>query len=97
MVRLCTIFLLLTVLSGCSGWDVSLSQERTSHFRTLATFTHHDDNPDDKAFAMDLRKRDQSVMMEKTFYKDGDLSASFTGGRHRQQRWMAGLSLNYSF
>lgn len=84
------IFCLL--LSGCSGWDVTLSEERNPHFRTLATLT-----PEQEALAFDIRKRDQSVMAEKTFYEEGPVSASFTAGRHREYRWMSGIVLNYSF
>ena len=97
MVRCFTYLLLLTILSGCSGWDVSLSDEKTPQSRKLATITHFDEDPDDEAFAFDLMKRPKSIMAEKKFYEDGKFSASFAAGHKRQQHWITGINLNYSF
>lgn len=83
------------LLSGCSGWNVSLSDERTPSFRTLANISHFDD--DKEALAFDIRKRDKSVMAERTFFQDGSVSASFIGGRHQRYRWMTGVKMDYRF
>jgi len=97
MARFLTGFALLLALSGCSGWHVALSEERTPHFRTLAIFTPEEEDKQDLAFA--LRKRPHRIMAEKTLFQSngGDFSASLACGHHRQQKWMAGVTLNYAF
>ncbi len=95
MKKLSTSLAILLTLSGCSGWNFNLSDEKNAHFRTLATVSTQDQDKEDLAFA--VRKRDKCVMAEKTFYEDGAFSASFTGGRHREHKWMSGISLNYAF
>lgn len=97
MSRLSTASLtILLLLSGCGGgWNIVRSEERTPHFRTLAVVSPEEADKQDLAFA--VRKREKSVMAEKTLYDDGNLSAAFVGGRHRKQHWMTGFSLNYAF
>jgi hypothetical protein len=90
-----TVCLLCVLLSGCSGWNVSLSDNTNAHFRTLANLTP--EQGDKEALAFDIRKRPQSIMAGKTLYQNGDFSVSANAGRHRQYRWMAGLTFDYAF
>lgn len=97
MGKLLTGCCLCALLTGCSGWNVTLSEERTNHFRTLATLSHFDQNTEKEALAFDIRKRDHSIMAEKTLAQEGPLRASFIAGRHKDYRWMTGITLDYSF
>jgi hypothetical protein len=97
MRQLLTVCCLCALLTGCSGWNISRSDERNGHFRTLANISHFDENTEKEALTFDIRKRERSIMAERTFYENGAVSASFIGGRHRQYRWMTGIVIDYSF
>lgn len=100
MVKVYASLMLLTILSGCSGWDVSLNGKKTAHSRVLASFHHIDENDEadlTDGMKFDLVRRQKHILLEKHFYKEGDFTASFAAGHRRQQRWVAGISLNYSF